>query len=175
MSIGQKEQTMTLGQMIAAELQQEARSTRKMLERLPNDKLAWQPHDKSMTLGRLAGHVVEMLMWTDASLKQDELDFAASDYKPKEYAESSELVADFDRNTASAVETLNSTSDETMMQNWRLRRGEQILFEMPKAAVMRTMVMNHIIHHRGQLSVYMRLLDIPVPSIYGPSADEQIF
>lgn len=175
MSIGQKEQTMTLGQMIAAELQQEARSTRKMLERLPSDKFSWQPHEKSMTLSRLAGHIVEMLMWTNATLKQDELDFATSDYKPKDYTEASELVADFDNNIADAVEILNSTSDETMMQNWRLRSGEQIFFEMPKAAVMRTMVMNHIIHHRGQLSVYMRLLDVPVPSIYGPSADEQTF
>jgi uncharacterized damage-inducible protein DinB len=124
---------------------------------------------------RLAGHIVEMVNWTDATLKQDELDFAAADYKPKEYTESSELVTDFDQNVSNAVEILNSTSDETMMQNWRLRNGEQVYFEMPKAAVMRTMVMNHIIHHRGQLAVYLRLLDVPVPSIYGPSADEQIF
>ncbi len=175
MSIGQKEQAMTIGQMIAAELKQEAGSTRKMLERIPADKLSWTPHEKSMTLARLAGHVVEMLMWTDITLTQDELDFAKSDFKPKEYAEASELVADFDKNIADAVESLNSTSNETMMQNWKLRNGEQIYFEMPKAVVMRSMVMNHIIHHRGQLSVYLRMLDIPVPSIYGPSADEQVF
>lgn len=175
MSIGQKEQAMTIGQMIAAELKQEAGSTRKMLERIPADKLSWTPHEKSMTLVRLAGHVVEMLMWTDITLTQDELDFAKSDFKPKEYAEASELVADFDKNIADAVESLNSTSNETMMQNWKLRNGEQIYFEMPKAVVMRSMVMNHIIHHRGQLSVYLRMLDIPVPSIYGPSADEQVF
>ena len=175
MSIGQKEQAMTIGQMVAAELQQEAVATRKMLERVPNEKFSWQPHEKSMTLIRLAGHIAEMVMWTDATLKADELDFATADYKPKEYTDVSELVADFDKNIADAVETLNSTANETMMQNWRLRNGEQIYFELPKAAVLRTMVMNHIIHHRGQLAVYLRLLDIPVPSIYGPSADEQIF
>lgn len=175
MSIGQKEQSMTIGQMIAAELKQEAGSTRKMLERIPADKFSWKPHDKSMTLARLAGHVVEMVMWTGITLTQDELDFAKSDFQPKEYTEASELVADFDKNIADAVGILSSASNETMMQNWKLRNGEEIYFEMPKAAVLRSMVMSHIIHHRGQLSVYLRLLDIPVPSIYGPSADEQIF
>ncbi|MEO6589915.1 MAG: DinB family protein [Pyrinomonadaceae bacterium] len=175
MSIGQKEQAMTIGQMIAAELKQEAGSTRKMLERIPADKFSWQPHDKSMTLARLAGHIVEMLLWTGATLTQDELDFAKSDFKPKEYTDAAELVADFDNNIGDAAELLNSTSNEAMMENWSLRNGEEIYFEMPKAAVMRSMVMNHIIHHRGQLAVYLRLLDIPVPSIYGPSADEQIF
>ena len=164
---------MTIGQMIAAELNQEAVATRKMLERVPNDKLSWQPHEKSMTLGRLAGHIVEMVNWTDATISQDELDFATADYKPKEYTDSAELAADLDRNVSNAVEILNSISDEAMMQNWRLRNGEQVYFELPKAAVMRTMVMNHIIHHRGQLSVFLRLLDVPLPPVYGPSADEQ--
>ena len=175
MSVGQKEQTMTIGQMIAAELKQETGSTRKMLERIPAEKFSWKPHDKSMTLVRLAGHVVEMVMWTGITLTQDELDFAKSDFQPKEYTEAPEMVADFDKNVADAVESLNSVSNETMMQNWKLRNGEEIYFEMPKAVVMRSMVMNHIIHHRGQFSVYLRMLDIPVPSIYGPSADEQIF
>ena len=175
MSIGQKEQAMFIGQMIASELKQEAVSTRKMLERIPADKFSWQPHEKSMSLVRLAGHIVEMVMWTDATLKQDELDFAASDFKPKEYTDAAQLTADFDKNIAAALDTLTSTSNETFMQNWRLRNGEQIYFEMPKAAVMRSMVMNHIIHHRGQLAVYLRLLDIPLPSIYGPSADEEAF
>lgn len=172
MSTGQKEQAMTIGQMIAAELKQEAVATRKMLERVPHEKFSWKPHEKSMTLGRLAGHIVEMVNWTDATLKHDELDFAKQEYKPKEYADASELVADFDRNVANAADVLNSTVDAAMMENWRLRSGEQVFFELPKAAVMRTMVMNHIIHHRGQLSVYLRLNDIAVPSIYGPSADE---
>lgn len=175
MSIGQKEQTATLGRMIAAELKQEAVSTRKMLERIPGEQFQWQPHEKSMPLVSLASHIVEMLTWTNVTINDDELDFATSDFTPKEYSDASELVTDFDQNISAALDALNSVSDETMMQNWRLRRGEQILFEMPKAAVMRSMVMNHIIHHRGQLAVYLRLLDVPVPSIYGPSADEQVF
>ena len=173
MSAGQKEQVMTLGQILMAELKHEAISTRKMLERIPADKLAWKPHEKSMSLEHLAGHIVNMFSWTNVTLKQDELDFAKSDYKPKSYAEASELVADLDKNIEDAVETLSGISNEEMAQTWTMRNGEQIYFTMPKAAVMRTFVMNHIIHHRGQLSVYLRLLDVPLPSVYGPTADEQ--
>ena len=173
MSAGQKEQVMTLGQILTAELKHEAISTRKMLERIPSDKLAWKPHEKSMTLERIAGHIVEMVSWTKQTLTQDELDFSKFDYTPKQYTDSSQLVADFDKNVAEAIETLSNSSNETMSENWTMRNGEQIYFTMPKAAVMRSFVMSHIIHHRGQMSVYLRLLDIPVPSIYGPSADEQ--
>ena len=173
MSAGQKEQVMTLGQILMAELKHEAVSTRKMLERIPADKLAWKPHEKSMSLEHLAGHIVNMFSWTNVTLKQDELDFAKSDYKPKSYAEASELVADFDKNIEDAVETLSNISNEEMAQTWTMRNGEKIYFTMPRTAVMRTFVMNHIIHHRGQLSVYLRLLDVPLPSVYGPTADEQ--
>lgn len=173
MSVGQKEQLMSLGQILSAELDHEAASIRKMLERLPNEKFSWKPHEKSMTLERLAGHIVEMVGWTRQTLTQDELDFSKFDYKPKEYKNASEMVADLDKNVSEAVEILTNTTDETMAESWTMRNGEQIFFEMPKAAVMRAFVMNHIVHHRGQLSVYLRLLDIPVPSIYGPSADEQ--
>lgn len=172
MSAGQKEQAMTIGQMLAAELKQEAGSIRKMLERLPAEKMSWKPHEKSMSLERLAGHVVEMMLWTNVTINADELDFEKMEYNPKTYTEASELVADFDKNLADTLEILNNAPNENMGNNWSLRKGEQIYFTMPKAVVMRSMVMNHIIHHRGQLSVYMRLLDIPVPSIYGPSADE---
>jgi uncharacterized damage-inducible protein DinB len=172
MSLGQKEQTITVGQMLAAEMQQESISIRKMIERLPADKLAWKPHEKSMPLGRLAGHIAEMLMWTGSTIANDELDFAKVDYTPKTYADSSEIAADFDKNLAESLEALNSAADEKFAENWSLRNGEEVYFTMPKAMVMRGFVMSHIIHHRGQLSVYMRLLDIPVPSIYGPSADE---
>ena len=172
MSLGQKEQTMSLGQIIAAELKQEMATTRKMLERLPADKLTWKPHEKSMTLERLAGHIVEMIMWTGATLGADELDFAKFDYKPKVYTDAADLVADLDKNTSDAIEVLTNSSDETLAENWTMRNGEQVYFTMPKTLVMRSFVMNHIIHHRGQLSVYMRLLDLPLPSIYGPTADE---
>lgn len=174
MSLGQKEQTLNLGQMLAAELAHEAVSTRKMLERLPNEKLSWKPHEKSMTLERIAGHIAEMVGWTGVTLDHSELDFSKFDYTPKVYTDSVNLVADFDKNIAEAIEILNKTPNETFGENWTMRKGEQIYFTLPKAAVMRSFVMSHIIHHRGQLAVYMRLLDIPVPSIYGPSADEQM-
>lgn len=173
MNSAQQEQIATLGQRLTAELRHEAISTRKMLERIPADKLAWKPHEKSMTLERIAGHIVEMVGWTKETMTQDELDFSKYDYTPKSYSNSAELVADFDKNVAQAVEILKDISNETMSKTWRMRNGEEIYFEMPKAAVIRSFVMSHIIHHRGQLSVYLRLLDIPVPSIYGPSADEQ--
>lgn len=172
MSLGQKEQTMSLGQIFAAELKQEAISTRKMLERIPADKLAWKPHEKSYTLDQLAGHIVNMISWTGVTLKQDELDFGKMDFKPKAYTDASELVADFDQNVAEALEILNDISDETMATTWTLRNDEHIFFTMPKTVTMRSFVMNHVIHHRGQLSVYLRLLDIPLPSVYGPTADE---
>ena len=164
---------MNLGQILAQELQHEAQSTRKMLERVP-DKFAWQPHEKSMPLGRLATHVAEIAQWTNATITQDELDFAQSDYKPATLNNAAELVELFDRCIAESVELLQGASDADLMRSWRLRNGEKVLLEMPKAMVIRSMVLNHLIHHRGQLSVYLRLNDVPLPSVYGPSADEAI-
>lgn len=172
MSAGQKEQAMSIGQILASEMQHESVATRKMLERLPADKLGWKPHEKSMSLGQLAGHIVEMIGWTTPTITQSELDFATFDYKPKVYAEAAELVADLDQNITESVEILNSASNETLGENWTMRNGEQVFFTMPRAVVIRSFALNHIVHHRGQLSVYMRLLDIPVPPVYGPSADE---
>ncbi len=172
MSIAQKEQQMNLGQILAMELTHEAATTRKCLERLPADKFDWKPHEKSMTLGRLAGHLVEMLLWVKETVEKDELDFAKVDYTPREYKEASELVGDLDEKLTEMSEILNNAANEAMSEKWTLKNGEEVYFEMPKAAVLRGMVMNHIVHHRGQLSVYMRMLDIPVPGLYGPSADE---
>jgi uncharacterized damage-inducible protein DinB len=167
-----KEGPMTIGNVYALELKNEATATRKIIERLPEDKFQWQPHEKSMKLSRLAGHVVEMIGWTIPTIKQDELDFSTMNYTPTEYTKTSELLDTFDKNIAESTELLSNVSDADMMKNWTLRNGETIYFTMPKVAVMRSMVMNHIIHHRGQLSVYIRLLNVPVPEIYGPSADE---
>lgn len=155
-----------------AELENEAKTARACLERVPADKFDWQPHEKSMKMGRLAAHVAEMFGWTKETLTQDVLDFAAGDYTPFEPKTSEELLNFFDEKIATAKEVLNKTTDDTFMTPWTMRNGEQVYFTMPKVAVMRTFVMNHIVHHRGQLSVYLRLNDIPVPSIYGPSADE---
>jgi len=156
------------------ELENEAVTTRRCLERIPAEKFDWKPHEKSMSMGRLASHVAEMFGWTAASLQQDELDFSKFDYKPYEPATTAELIEFFDKSVAEAKEILQSTPDDVFMENWTMRDGEKVYFTMPKVAVIRNVIFNHIWHHRGQLSVYMRLNDIPVPSIYGPSADEQI-
>ncbi len=161
-----------LASAFLAELDNEAKVTRAVLERVPADKFDWKPHEKSMAFGRLASHIAEMFGWTASTLRSDVLDFATMDYKPFEPTSTEELVAYFDEHIAKAKAILAETSDETFMTNWTMRNGETVYFTMPKVAVMRTFVMNHIIHHRGQLSVYLRLNDIPVPSIYGPSADE---
>lgn len=156
-----------------AEMEQEAAVARKCLERIPADKFGWKPHEKSMGFGQLASHVAEMFGWTPATLQQAELDFAKWDYKPFEPQSTEELVEFLDKNVAEAIDTLRNTPDSVYMENWTMRNGEQIYFTLPKAAVMRSFVMNHIVHHRGQLSVYLRLNEIAVPAIYGPSADEQ--
>ncbi len=165
----------TSGRLAAAfleELENEAKTARECLARVPADKFEWKPHEKSMTFGRLAVHIAEMFGWTKESLTQDVLDFATADYKPFQPSTTDELLAFFDEKVAAAKEILSNTADDTFMTEWTMRNGETVYFTMPKVAVMRSFVMNHIIHHRGQLSVYLRLNDIPVPSIYGPSADE---
>lgn len=172
MSSGTATSSNSIANALIAEIKQEAATARKCLERIPEDKFDWKPHEKSMTMSRLASHLGEMFQWTGPTLDHDVLDFATMDYKPFEPKSNAELLAHFDQSVAEAVDILNRTPDETFMQNWTMRNGDQVYFTMPKIAVMRTFVMNHIIHHRGQLSVYMRLNDIPVPSIYGPSADE---
>ena len=148
---------MSLSEPIAEELRREAATTRRMLERVPEEKLAWRPHEKSMTL------------------TQDEVDFAAGNYQPFVAPNVAELLEKFDRNVAGAVEALQGQADdEHLLKAWRLKRNGQVLFEMPRLAVLRSMGLNHVIHHRGQLSVYLRLLDVPLPSVYGPTADEAI-
>ena len=157
---------------LIAEMEHEAAVTRTCLERISADKFDWKPHEKSMTFGRLASHIAEMFVWTPSTMEHAELDFSKMDYKPFDPSTTEELVEYLDKNVAEAVASLRSSSDERFMENWTMRNGEQVYFTMPKVAVMRSFVMNHIVHHRGQLSVYLRLNDISVPSIYGPSADE---
>ncbi len=164
---------MAISEALIGELQQEAATTRKVIERIPTETFDWKPHEKSMSMYRLATHVADIFGWFMPTMEQDELDFAKGYEEPKP-ANTEELVAMFDKNVTAAIESLKNVNDAVFMQNWTLRNGEQIYFEMPKAAVVRSFAMNHIVHHRGQLSVYLRLNDIPVPALYGPSADEQI-
>jgi uncharacterized damage-inducible protein DinB len=143
-----------------------------MLERVPEDKFGWKPHEKSMPLGRLAGHVAELPTLIAPALTQNELDFAVGSFQPFSPTSVAELLERFDGNVAAAAGLLKNQTDERMHETWRLRSGEQVFFESPRTVVIRSMVLNHIVHHRGQLSVYLRLLGVPLPSVYGPTADE---
>jgi len=172
MSIAAAATSNTIGSAFLAELEQEGKVAREVLSRVPADKFDWKPHDKSMSFGKLASHVAEMVSWTGPTLQQAELDFAKMDYKPFEPQTTEHLLEFFDKNFAEAADVLRNTTDEQFMENWTMRNGEKIYFTMPKVVCMRSFVMNHIIHHRGQLSVYLRLNDIAVPAMYGPSADE---
>lgn len=170
---GQQTERVTLAQTIAAELQHEAVATRKMLERFPEGKADWSPHEKSMKLGHLASHIADVPNWIRPTVTREELDFSKDDYKPADFTTAAQMVEHFDKSLTDALEVLQGVSDEDLMKTWRLRSGEQIFFEMPRIQVLRGMVMNHLIHHRGQYSVYLRLNDVPLPGVYGPTADEQ--
>jgi uncharacterized damage-inducible protein DinB len=162
---------MTLALELLNELKQEAAVTRKYLERVPFDKLDYQPHEKSETLGRLAVHVAEIVAWWKECLLNNELDFV--DFEPKEFSTSEQLLAYFDNLLAEAVNVLSEAKPEDYAGEWSMRNGETIYFTLPKKQVLRTFCMNHLIHHRAQLGVYLRLLDVPVPATYGPSADDE--
>ncbi len=155
---------------ILAELQHEAATTRKMLERVPQDKLAWKPHEKSRTLGEIAAHIANLPGVFLATLARDEFD--RNEYQPGATATVADLVATLDRNIANALATLPALTMEQLLGTWRYKYGERVIFEMPRLAVLRAMGLNHLIHHRGQLSVYLRLLNVPLPPVYGPTADE---
>lgn len=164
---------MKLSQLFLSELRQEAVNTRRILERVPFDKLDYKPHEKSMTLGRLSTHVAEITGWWKECVMQDELDFAKGDFKPKVFSTNEELVAYFDDLMVKAEKILTEVDDAEFSRMWTMRSGEMIFFSLPKGEVCRTWCLNHWYHHRAQLGVYLRLLDIPVPGSYGPSADEQ--
>ena len=162
----------TIAAALIAELENEGATTRKILERIPPETFGWKPHEKSMSMSVLASHVAEMHGWTVSTVKDNEIDFAKFDYKPFEPKTTEDLVQHFEKNYNSAIEALQGASDEIWSEPWSLKNGDVTYFTMPKIAVMRSMVLNHIVHHRGQLSVYLRENNIPVPAMYGPSADE---
>jgi len=166
---------MTIKDALLPEFDQEMANTRKTLERVPDDKLGWKPHEKSMTMGRLAGHVAELPMWGQMTINQDSHDVAPPGAPPQQglTAKSRQEALDtFDKNVASMRAAIAGASDDQLMKPWSLLKGGQTLMTMPKIAVLRGFVMNHTIHHRAQLGVYLRLNNLSVPSIYGPSADE---
>lgn len=157
---------------LLAELEQEATNTRRILALVPADKGDFKPHAKSMSLAALSVHVAEMYSWLTVTLNQSGLDFAAAPYNPAPFEGGDELIARMDRYLADGTAALKAATEATLAEPWTMRSGEHVFFTMPKGVVLRTFVYNHIVHHRAQLIVYLRMLDIPIPGLYGPSADE---
>jgi uncharacterized damage-inducible protein DinB len=153
------------------EFDHEMTTTRKLLERVPDDKLDWKPHPKSWTLGQLAQHVATLPAWGEVTLNQTELDLGGAG-PPPSLQTREDLLTAFDRTVSATRAALAGRTDGEFMVPWTLKSDGHVVFSMPRAAVWRSFVLSHLVHHRGQLSVYLRLQDVPVPSIYGPSADE---
>lgn len=169
---------MPLKDILLPEFDMEMDATRRALERVPDDKFDWKPHDKSGTLGWLAAHVSNIPHWSTIVMEQNALDLAPAGgkaYTPPKPTNRQELLEQFDKNRADARAAIADGDDAAYAKPWALLMGGKELFTEPRSAVLRRMVFNHIYHHRGQLTVYLRLLNIPVPALYGPSADEQSF
>jgi uncharacterized damage-inducible protein DinB len=164
---------MKMKDSLIAEFEREAQTTRKHLERLSDDKMEWRPHEKSFTAGGLASHIAEMIGWANSIINQDEIDIDPATYKPYEAASVAELLKTFEDNVEASKKTLAGVTDATLEQPFRFKVAGQLHYERPKAEVFRDVILSHVIHHRGQFSVYLRLLNIPVPPSYGPSADEE--
>jgi uncharacterized damage-inducible protein DinB len=165
---------MTFLEFFLQQLEEEAVTTRKMLSRVPTEKLGWKPHDKSMEINRLATHIAELPTWIPMTLNTDELDFAASDYKPKKVNETEELVQYFEECLVKGRQAVKNGNEADLDKPWTLRNGAEIYSTTPKRDVIR-MSLSQIIHHRAQLGVFLRLLNVPIPGSYGPSADETGF
>ena len=165
---------MNLAGGMLMELDQEAKTTRRVLERVPGDKLGWKPHPKSFSLGQLALHIAQV-PGTIAGFVQGPVLEMSGHFAQDEAKSSAHIMSELDKSLAKVKEILGGLDDETMMSTWSLKGGGKTIMSMPRIAVVRTILLNHWYHHRGQLSVYLRELDVPVPSIYGPSADENPF
>ncbi len=166
---------MSLSKLFLTEFEQEMANTRKTIERIPDDKFDWRPHEKSFTMGYLATHLANIQSWVNVTLNMDEFDMYPKDgeeFVPPKAENKNEVLDLFDKNNEEAKQSLANIPDEKFNENWSLLSGGNIIFTMPKSVVFRNFVLNHTIHHRAQLGVYLRLNDIPVPAIYGPTADE---
>lgn len=162
---------MSFSETLLPEFDQEMANTRKILQAMPDGDFTWKPHPKSMALGRLASHVAEMPSWAEHTVNFEKL-VITPDMKPLNAATKAELLEAFENFVVPARAAIAGASDEHLLKTWELEYGGHILMSMPRIAVLRSVVMNHMIHHRGQLSVYLRLKDVPIPGMYGPSADE---
>ncbi|GAB3806916.1 hypothetical protein GCM10028819_43250 [Spirosoma humi] len=162
---------MSLIQMLVEEMQQDAQIMQKMLERVPNDKYGWQPHPKSMTIRQLTTHIAELPSWVTLALPTEELDFATSPYSPQTVNDTTEVLNLFDQSLAAGKSSLSQTTDDQLEPVWTLRNGDEMHSQTTKGEMIR-ITFSQIVHHRAQLGVYLRLLTIPIPGSYGPSADE---
>jgi uncharacterized damage-inducible protein DinB len=166
---------MAIRDALLPEFDHEMATTRRLLERVPDEHFAWKPHEKSMSLGELAGHIANLPMWCSATLQHTvlDLDTFGEDVSLRAPASRTAMLEEFDARVSAARAALAASSDPEMLTPWTLKKGSQEFFTMPRISAVRSFVMNHLIHHRGQLSVYLRLQNVPLPSIYGPTADEQ--
>jgi uncharacterized damage-inducible protein DinB len=164
---------MTFAESLLPEFDHEMKTTRSLLERVPDDRAGWKPHGRSMSLGQLAIHLASLNRFAVSAVRDDEFDFT-SPTTPKfpTWESSAQTLATFDELRDEARSAIAGVSDAALASVWTLRAGDRVVVAMPKRVILRSLVMNHVIHHRGQLSVYLRLNDVPLPSIYGPTADE---
>ena len=158
--------------LATGDIEQELASTRRVLERLPDEKWTWRPHEKSMALGELATHIVNIPLWMQAILDQREFDLATVPMKGEPLANRDAVLELFDSRVKEVESSLDALDADALDEPWTLRRGDQVVFELPRALALRSLGTSHMIHHRAQLGVYLRMLDVPVPGVYGPSADE---
>jgi uncharacterized damage-inducible protein DinB len=165
---------MAIKDALLPEYDHEMATTRRLLERVPEQSFAWKPHDRSMTLGQLAGHLANIPFWAGPILTAEsfDLDDMPADTRPRAPVSREALVKEFDGKVAATRRLIAEAADGEMVARWTLKRGGAEMFSMPRIAALRSFVMNHSIHHRGQLTVYLRLQNVPLPPIYGPTADE---
>lgn len=165
---------MPIAQSLLPEFDHEMATTRTLLERVPDGKEDWKPHQKSMPLGFLASHIATLPVWAVGVMQQPELDMSqpgAEKYKVPEFDSAQDRLVAFDAAVKSAREAIAAAPDSDMSSKWTLKNGGETIFSLPRIAALRSFIMNHTIHHRAQLGVYLRLLDVPLPSTYGPTAD----
>jgi uncharacterized damage-inducible protein DinB len=167
---------MPIAELLLPEIEEEVQATRTLLERVPDGHWSWKPHEKSMSLSRLATHVAEIASWTAAILEQDEMDFMSpvmQEWAPREMESVSEILNELESAVGKCREIVTATSDEEFRKPWSMKMGDQVLMTAPTYIVFRRQVLNHLVHHRAQLGVFLRMLDVPLPMIYGPTADEE--
>lgn len=164
---------MAIKDALLPEYDHEMATTRRLLDRVPEAEFAWKPHEKSMSLGQLSGHLANIPTWCSAVLDATEFDLATADRRPRQPESREALLNEFDTKVAAARASLVARTDAELLTPWTLRQGSYEIFTLPRISAIRSFVMNHSIHHRGQLSVYLRLKNVPLPSMYGPTADEQ--